>query len=147
MIETASLGLLALGCLAAAAGAWAKNWTALALLASTIFSTALCETGVPFKPSLNLAIDMVVIMWIVIGWANAVLKGGYGKLRDVPILVLFAPIWALYFIEADWRSYAIDGLIAMQMLLTFPVKRAWAWGTEKTRNIFHHDGQMKRARA
>lgn len=100
--------------------------------------------GVPFNPALNLAIDMTVILWIAIGWANAVLQGSYGKMRDVPILALFAPIWALYFLEFDWRSYAIDGLIAMQLLLTFPVKRAWKQVRE-VRKTKPHDGQMRRA--
>lgn len=144
MLETISLALLALGCLAGAAGAWVKNWTALALLASTIFSTILCEMGVPFRPSLNLAIDMVVIIWIAIGWANAVAHGEYGRARDIPILVLFTPIWALYFIDVSWRSYAIDILITIQLLLTFPIRRVLGW-SRRVRDDNPHDGQMRRA--
>jgi len=119
----------------------------MALLGSAIFSTILCEAGVPFRPSLNLAIDLTVIMWILVGWMDGMLKGNYGKLRDVPILVLFLPIWALYFVEVDWRSYAIDALIAIQLLLTFPVKRTFELAKRLKKNKPDNDGQMRRAAA
>lgn len=130
-MEACSTILVSLASLAAVAGIWAGNRTAYALLASAIFSTVLCEAGVPFRPSLWLAIDLCVILWIIVGWADAVLQGKYGKQRDVLILALFAVIWPLYFIETPWRSIVIDVAVALQMLLTFPARRAWAWFTSR----------------
>jgi hypothetical protein len=125
-LEACATGIVAVGCLAAVAGVLAGNRTAYALLASAIFSTVLCEAGVPFRPSLWLAIDLAVIMWMVVSWAESVLQGRYGKQRDIAVLALFAPIWALYFADwLDWRALAIDFLVAAQMLLTFPFRRAF----------------------
>lgn len=122
-VDACATALVGIGCLAAVAGIHAGNRTAYALLASAIFSTVLCEAGVPFNLALWLAIDLCAIMWIVIGWADSVLQGQYGKQRDVVILAIFAPIWLLYFVDTDWRAAAVDTLIAVQMLLTFPYRR------------------------
>jgi len=57
--------------------------------------------------------------------AETVLRGGYGKQRDIAILALFLPIWALYFMPGlEWRPMAIDALIAAQLLITFPINGA-----------------------
>lgn len=140
--------LLALGCLAAAVAVLAGNRTAMALLASTIYSTVLCELNVPFHVSFGLAIDLAVIMWIIVGWAESVLRGGYGKQRDIAILALFLPIWALYFMpELAWRPTAIDALIAVQLLITFPIKRAISKGKAVLTRLLRDDtGTMGRAR-
>lgn len=122
-IEGCATALVAAGALSAVAGVCAGNRTAYALLASAIFSTFLCETGVPFHPALWLAIDITVIMWILIGWADKVLQGGYGRKRDVAILAIFAAIWPLYFMPwIEQRSAVIDVLVAVQMFLTFPAR-------------------------
>lgn len=123
-LEACATGLVAVGCLAAVGGVLVRNVTAGALLASAIFSTVLCELEVPFRPSLWLAIDLTVIMWVLVGWSDKVLQGGYGRKRDVAVLALFAPIWALYFVNVEWRSQAVDALVAAQMLLTFPYRTA-----------------------
>lgn len=140
--------LLALGCLAAAVAVLAGNRTAMALLASTIYSTVLCELDVPFNVAFGLAVDLAVIMWIIVGWAETVLRGGYGKQRDVAILALFLPIWALYFLPGlPWRPMAIDALIALQLLITFPIKRAFSKGKAFVTQLLRDDtGTMGRAR-
>lgn len=124
-IDACTGALVGIGCLAAVAGIHAGNRTAYALLGSAIFSTVLCEAGVRFVPALWLAIDLTVIMWVLVGWADSVLQGQYGKRRDITILAIFAAIWPLYFIETDWRHLAVDILVALQMLLTFPLRRTW----------------------
>lgn len=125
-IETCTTALVAAGCLAAVVGVYVGNRTAFALLASAIFSTFLCETGVPFNLALWLAIDLCAIMWIVIGWADKVLQGGYGRKRDIAVLMLFAPVWYFYVRrDIEWGSSAVDALVALQMFLTFPARMTW----------------------
>lgn len=124
MIEQFTTGILAVATLAAVIGLLTGNKTAMVLLASTIYSSMLCWAEVEFNEALWLSIDMIAILWIVVLWADGVGRGVYGKTRDIVILALFAPIWALYFIEVEWRSYAINILIALQMFATFPWKRS-----------------------
>jgi hypothetical protein len=107
---------LALAILAALAGACVRNVTAAALLGSFAFSTTLCELGVPFNPILWMVIDVVVILFII---------RPDMKRRDLVILAIFLPIWALYITMPPWASTVIDGLVVAQMLLTFPVRRTW----------------------
>lgn len=102
---------------AALAGASARNVTAAALLGSLIFSLALIEIGVPFSFLLWMGIDVVVILFIV----RADMKR-----RDIMILALFLPIWAIYLTMPAWCAEAIKTIVAAQMLLTFPVRRTWA---------------------
>ena len=42
------------------------------------------------------------------------------------VIALFFAIWPLYFMPwLAWRSQAVDVLVPLQMLLTFPAQRAW----------------------
>lgn len=109
--------LLVTGCLAAVAGAVARNLTAIALLASFAFSEALCKLGVPFNFVLWVVIDLLVIICII---------RPDMRHRELVVLALFLPIWALYIAWPQWGPQAIETLAAVQMLLTFPVRRAWA---------------------
>ncbi len=126
MLETYTVPFLAVATLAAVVGLLAGNRTAMVLLASLIYSSILCWAKVPFNPALWIAIDLIAIMWIVILWADRVGRGLYGKTRDIAILALFAPMWAMYFSAVDWRAGAIDIMIALQMFMTLPWKRAGA---------------------
>lgn len=129
MFDQLALVLLGIATLAAVAGVHAGNWTAMALLGSAIVSSAYCElieSGVMgFSPAMLLLIDLCAIIWIVVGWADAVGKARYGRTRDIAILLLFLPVWPLYFITGVWTSVAIDVIVSIQMLLTFPVVRLW----------------------
>lgn len=115
---------MAVATLAAVVGLLSGNKTAMVLLASTIYSSILCWADVEFNIALWLSIDLIAILWIVVLWADGLGRGVYGKTRDIAILALFAPIWLLYFVEVDWRASAINFLIALQMLATFPWRRA-----------------------
>lgn len=117
--------LLAIACICAVVGARYGNRTSLSLLWSAIYSSALCELGVPFHPALWLAIDLTVIMWVAISWLDAVAQGKYGKKRDIVILALFAFVWPLYFIPVSWGHDTITGIVCAQMILTFPFRRTW----------------------
>jgi hypothetical protein len=140
--------LVAAGALSAVAGVRAGNRTAYALLASAIYSTLLCWAEVPFRPSLWLAIDLCVVMWIVIGWADALLHGDHGRLRDVAVLAIFALIWPLYFMpQFAWRSQAADVLVAVQMLLTFPFKTVWGKARQWRKAYRSDDGPLRLAPA
>lgn len=146
--DTFAVVLVAAGLLAAVTGVYAGNRTAYALLASAIFSTALIEAGVPFSPSLWLTIDLVVIMWIFIGWAERVLHGDYGRRRDIAILLFFPAIWPLYFMPwVTWRAEAVDVLVAIQMLLTFPFWRAWGKARQWTQTPRDDPGPLELVRA
>lgn len=118
--------VLALAVLAAIAGCIARNWTAGALLASFIVSMILCNL-IEFNVVLWAGIDIMVIAFV---WKHR-------ARTDNLILALFAPVFVLYGLrlagnEQAWVSQAIAGIVALQMLLTFPVQwvrpvlRKWA---------------------
>jgi signal transduction histidine kinase len=122
--------LLAIAVLAALAGAYRHNLTSYALLGSFTFSTGLCWAEVPFNLILWLVVDLVVILFMMRPEMNR---------RDLVILALFAPIWTLYLAQPTWAPPAVDCLIAAQMLLTFPVRRAHAAVKRWLETIQHHD--------
>lgn len=124
MIEQLSTGVLAVATLAAVIGLLSGNKTAMVLLASTIYSSMLCWADVEFNVALWLSIDLIAILWIVVLWADGLGRGIYGKKRDIVILSIFFAIWPFYFTEFEWRSSVINFLIALQMLATFPWRRA-----------------------
>ena len=121
-MEQITAGLVGIAALAAVCGVRVGNWTAMALLSNAIFSSALVGLNVPFSPSLWIAIDMCVILWMWVGWINALGHSDFGRKRDIAILALFFVIWPFYFIEIAERAIVIDLLVAAQMLLTFPVR-------------------------
>lgn len=122
--------MVALGALSAVVAIRAGNPTAMALLASAIISSfyvELVEAGlIGFYPVLLVALDILIILWIIVGWANAVAQKRYGRKRDLIIIALFVPIWPLYFDNRAWTDEAIDLLVSVQMLLSFPVRTLWA---------------------
>jgi len=105
---------LTFGVVAALIGVLARNVTAAALLCSFVFSTMLCRLGVEFNFVLWVAIDLAVILCII-----------HPKMRkrDIVVLALFMPIWVIYLCVPRWGAQAVDLLIALQMLLTFPAWR------------------------
>lgn len=140
--------MVALGALSAVVAIRVGNPTAMALLASAIvssFYSELVEGGViGFYPVLLVALDLLVVIWIVVGWANAVAQKRYGRKRDLVIIALFIPIWPLYFDERAWTNEAIDLLVATQMLLSFPVRTLWAqWGKRSKPLIDDETGSME----
>lgn len=130
LLHQIATAAVAIGALSAVAGIWRSNPTAMALLASAIVSSGYCgmvESGVwEYRPVLLIALDVLVIIWIIVGWADAVAKGRYGRRRDLAIIALFVPIWPLYYDNRWWTDEAIDILIAVQMLLSFPIRTLWA---------------------
>lgn len=108
--------LLAIAALAALTGSLARNVTAAALLGSLVFSLGLIAVGVPFNFLLWMGIDVVVILFIV---------RPDMKRRDLVILALFLPVWAIYLTMPAWCAEAIKTIVAAQMLLTFPLRRTW----------------------
>lgn len=135
---------VAVGTLCAVMGCWRGNPTAMALLSSAIASSAyvgLVEGGdIGFHPVALIAIDILVIAWILLGWANAVAQKKYGRRRDLIILALFVPIWPLYFDDRVWTADAIDVLVAVQMLLCFPIRTLLAKWRERRKGLFGDDG-------
>lgn len=107
--------LLAIAVMAAIAGACTKNWTARALLASFVFSTILCRLGTEFNLVLWIGIDLMVIAFIA--------RRGM-PLIDKVVCALFVPAWALYLWQPSWGPQAVALVVAAQMLLTFPLRRA-----------------------
>lgn len=130
-----SLALLALGCLSASLALLMGNRTAGVLLTSALYSSFLCAAEVPFRPALWLTIDLMAIIWIVILWADEVGKGGYGKKRDIGVIAIFGLLWPLYFLKLSWGSQAVDALVGIQMLATFPIRRTWT----RTKGFFARD--------
>ena len=103
----------------------------MALLASAILSTAYCELVergvIQYFAGLLVALDVLVILWIIVGWADAVARKRYGRRRDVAIIAIFPVfIWPLYAVDGKWTSDAIDLAISAQMLLSFPARTLWA---------------------
>lgn len=109
--------LLAIATLAALTGSLARNVTAAALLGSLVFSLGLIAVGVPFNFLLWMGIDVVVIAFVI---------RHDMRRRDLAILALFLPTWALYLTIPPWWVEAIKAIVAAQMLLTFPIRRTWA---------------------
>jgi hypothetical protein len=101
------------GCIAA----WAGNRTAWPLLASAAASSLLIWAGVPFNLALWLLIDVAVI---------AAITSRPMSVRDTLVVVLFVPVWALYGADLPYAGKGISVIVALQLLLTFPVRRAWA---------------------
>jgi hypothetical protein len=148
-IDTLSTFLVAAGSISAVAGVKSGNRTAYALLASAIFSTMLCEAGVPFHGALWLTIDLCVIMWILIGWADKVLQGSYGRRRDIAVLLIFVAIWPFYFRrDVPWGPAAVDIMVAAQMFLTFPARLTLERVTQWAKGLRgNDDGLLKLALA
>lgn len=48
------------------------------------------------------------------------------SVRDTLVVVLFVPVWALYGADLPYADKGISAIVAVQLLLTFPVRRAWA---------------------
>lgn len=109
--------LLIVAALAALTGALARNITAWVLLGSLVLSEALCWLEVPFNP----------ILWMVIDWLvmSCIIRPGM-RYRDLVIIATFLPIWALYIVQPEWWVDAIKVMVAAQMFLTFPMRRALA---------------------
>lgn len=128
--------LLALASLAALTGACARNVTAAALLGSLVFSLGLIAVGVPFNFLLWMGIDVVVIAFVI---------RHDMKQRDLAILALFLPIWALYLTMPPWWVEAIKTIVAAQMLLTFPIRRTWAAARAFTARLRDDNGLEMRA--
>ncbi|MBO9602535.1 MAG: hypothetical protein J7496_08515 [Novosphingobium sp.] len=108
--------ILALGVAAALIGAVARNVTAMVLLCSFAFSTAICALGVDFNFILWVSIDLAVVLCII---------GPAMRHRDLVILGLFLPVWLIYLIMPSWGAQAVDIIVALQMLITFPARRTW----------------------
>lgn len=143
-LDQFAAGMVALGALSAVCGVWKGNATAMALLASAIVSSFYCELverGVlPYEPALLLFLDVLVVVWIVAGWADRVARRAYGRRRDLVIIGLFPAVWPLYFIDGAWTSDAIDLLVAAQMLLSFPVRTLLAQVQAKLAGLRDDEG-------
>jgi hypothetical protein len=135
---------VALGALSAVVAIRFGNATAMALLASALVSSAWCELveagALPYEPLLLVALDLLVIVWIIVGWADRVARKAYGRRRDIAIVALFPAIWPLYFIDRAWTSDAIDLAVAAQMLLCFPVRTMLAQHRERVARLIEDDG-------
>lgn len=129
-LEQFATAMVAIGALSAVMGCWRGNPTAMALLASAIVSSLYCELVeagmVGYFPPVLIALDILVVAWIIVGWANAVATRRYGRKRDLVVIALFVPTWPLYFDNRAWTDEAIDLLVAAQMLLSFPARTLWA---------------------
>lgn len=126
--------VLALAVLSAIAGCLTRNWTAGALLASFAFSMALCRSGVPFNFVLWVVIDLVVILFVI--------RKDMSR-RDLTIIALFAPAWTLYLFQPLMWSQAVAALVAAQMLLTFPDRKAAALAKQVVARFRQDDNSMK----
>lgn len=112
--------------------------TAAALLASNAFTFALCRAGVPFNFVLWVVVDLVVILIVIRPEMTR---------RDLVILALFAPIWALYLLRPEWWAQAVILTVVVQMLLTFPAGQAWALAKRVAGGFNERDDGMKLAAA
>lgn len=133
---------LLLGCVAAVTGAFGRNVTAVALLASTAFSEILCHLQIQFHLVLWLSIDFGVIFTILLTAIHHQSVRG----RDLAILLCFGPVFLLYFVQPVWWVDAIKLIVAGQMFLTFPAARIWAAATEWIARL-KGDDQLRMAMA
>lgn len=117
--------LLTAGVAAGLVGMIAGSATATALLGSWALSSLACALGAPFYAPAWIAWDMVVIAICV---TAALRNPERPRLADGCALLLFLPIWALYFEQARWSIDVGNGLVAVQMLIAFPANAArWIW--------------------
>lgn len=115
-------GAVLMGCIGALYG----NRFAWPLLASAAVSTALRLAQTPFMPLAWMAIDLAVILgMVVIWWLN--IREGMSPLkeRELAIIALFLPAWALYFWQPQWWVTAVELIVAAQLIASFPHRRAW----------------------
>src|SRR5690606_40300796 len=113
-VDACATALVGIGCLAAVAGIHAGNRTAYALLASAIFSTVLCEAGVPFNLALWLAIDLCAIMWIVVGWADSGLQGKYARQGLLPTLGILPRSSHINYVNTNWVAHPVMPMFAAE---------------------------------
>lgn len=122
---------------AALTGALTRNLTATVLLGSFVFSTALCRLDVPFNFVLWITIDLVAILIVM----RPHMTG-----RDVAVIAMFGPAWVLYLTQPSWWGHAVNLIVASQMFLTFPLRRASAL-VRRFLQSTRDDGNMKLAAA
>lgn len=92
------------------------NRAAIALLASTGFTFWLTLAGVPYNPWLWIAVDLAAILFI---WRPGM------TVADALVVALYAPGWALYFLDGE-EAYAASVMVSSaQFLLAVPWGKVW----------------------
>lgn len=100
----------------AAIGGIFGSRSAWALLGSLALGLLVNHLGLQFNAVVWAMVDMLVALIII---------HGSMRKRDMLIVALFGPIWMFYFADEYVRYTVVTCLMALQLLLTFPISRFW----------------------
>jgi hypothetical protein len=141
-----SMAILVVAVIAGCVGARKGNRFAWPLLASVAVSTVLRIAETPFMPLAWMAIDLAVVLGMVlIWWFNIKQNLPPLRKRELAIIALFLPAWALYFWQPPWWVNAVELIVAAQLLASFPFRRAWNRVTPVLARLRRNDDGMMMA--